>query len=185
MNRKDPQTELLEALRRGDRKTVIAILMREYNGPLYGYCCMLMRDKEVARDVVANVFCRIYEKLDSLEDFTKIRSWIFSIAHNLCMKERGRAARERQHIELSDALPDLPADAAVGIDRLKALRDCVEELPEHIRYPLLLRYFTSDEQLTFEELGEILRESPSTLHYRIASAIPVLRACLQRKEVAI
>jgi RNA polymerase sigma-70 factor (ECF subfamily) len=185
MTRKDPQTELLDALRRGDREKVIVLLMREYKGPLYGYCCLLLRDKEVAKDVVASVFCRVYEKLGSLKDLTKLRSWVFSIAHNLCENERCRAARERHLFDSPGALPDVPSDQSIEVDLLKALRDCIDELPEHIRYPLLLRYFTSDEQLTFEELGEILGESPSTLHYRITSAIPALRSCLHRKDVSL
>jgi RNA polymerase sigma-70 factor (ECF subfamily) len=43
---------------------------------------------------------------------------------------------------------------------------------------VLLRY---QEGFSFEEMGRICRERPGTLQQRVARALPVLRACIEKR----
>ncbi len=69
-----------------------------------------VKDEWVADDLLQETFLRVQANLDSLRDPSKLSSWIFSIAHNLCRdhfrKTRKSSAHERvdqDDIEIIDA----------------------------------------------------------------------------------
>ena len=52
---------------------------------LHGYILSMVHDNAVADDILQEVFIKMHENIDQLNDHTKIRSWLFQICHNLIM----------------------------------------------------------------------------------------------------
>ena len=59
---------------------------------------------------------------------------------------------------------------------VRQLAECLKKLRPDIRAVLSMRY---KEQRTFVEIGRLFSENPATLQYRVASALPRLKRCLE------
>lgn len=62
---------------------------KEYRKPLYIYLCKALGDDEEARDMVQDVFLKLFEYNDMLRQNT-VKSFIFTIARNLIIDYRRR-----------------------------------------------------------------------------------------------
>ena len=56
----------------------------QYYGKVRKFILTLVKDEWVADDLIQETFLRIQNNLQSLKDPSKLSSWIFRIAHNLC-----------------------------------------------------------------------------------------------------
>ncbi len=62
-------------------------LYQRYAPRLYDFGVRLLRDPGAAEDLVQSTFVRAHEHRDSLRDAAKVKSWLFTIAHNLAMNQ--------------------------------------------------------------------------------------------------
>ena len=65
-------------------------------------------------------------------------------------------------------------------EKIEALTDCVESLPEHYREPILLRYF---ENRPASQIADISKLSLETIRKRLQRARSRLLDCLHRKKL--
>ena len=93
--------ELMKMLSKGNQKAFDEIYVR-YSEILFGYFMkMLARDKEKCEDMVHDLFAKIIRKPDYFDVNRSFRTWVFSVACNMCKNEykRGRA-RTHPHIHI-------------------------------------------------------------------------------------
>ncbi len=55
---------------------------RAYHAQLLSFIASRVKDKEIAEDILQNVFIKILENIDSLKDMSKMKSWMYRIARN-------------------------------------------------------------------------------------------------------
>ncbi len=60
----------------------IESLWKEYYNQLLMFVIKRVSDKAIAEDILQDVFIKIISNIESLEDSTKIKSWIFQITRN-------------------------------------------------------------------------------------------------------
>lgn len=88
------EAELIDRISRGDQKA-FALLFEGYHDGLYQYVHRATGSAEIARDVVLDVFTRVWmhrERLRSIERFT---DWIFIVTRNHLIRQL-RSAQSRQ-----------------------------------------------------------------------------------------
>src|SRR3979411_1115602 len=99
--------ELARALREGDEAALAAIYDRYMPG-IYDFLARFLRDRSAAEDLAQMTFIRAWEKRDSLRDPARVKSWLYTIAHNLATNHVTRN-RPRQPIyeelDLTSAAP--------------------------------------------------------------------------------
>jgi RNA polymerase sigma-70 factor (ECF subfamily) len=81
--------------------------------------------------------------------------------------------------------PDPSSSSADCLDAQsisKALEECLDELPPHVRAAVRLRY---EEGLSYEEMSRICEERPATLQARVARALPLLRRSLEGRGIEL
>jgi RNA polymerase sigma-70 factor (ECF subfamily) len=68
-------------------------LYRRYAGELFGFACNALGDREVAEEVVQDVFARLWRHAGDY-DSTKasVRTWLYAIARNRVVDARRRAS---------------------------------------------------------------------------------------------
>ncbi len=71
--------ELLACFRKG-RRDAFSVLVRRYEGELYGYLRRYLADGELAEDVFQNTFIQVFTKLDQYETGRPVRPWLYTIA---------------------------------------------------------------------------------------------------------
>lgn len=150
-----------------------AVLVEQYERPVYNVALRMLRNPEDARDVSQSAFLKAYENLPNYDPQYKFYSWIYRIAINESLnvlRVRGRSAGpvdERfpedgagpNELLATDQTRDVVL-AAVG--RLK---------PEH-RAVIVLRYFA---ELDYEDMSEVLAIDAKTVKSRLYTARQLLK----------
>jgi RNA polymerase sigma factor (sigma-70 family) len=97
----------------------LSVVYDRYADPLYAYCWMLLRDHDAAADALHDTFLIAVERISSLEDADRLRSWLYAIARSEChrMQHEPRSDEDQS----ASASPDGDAASADDVDeRLNA-----------------------------------------------------------------
>ena len=168
--RKRRQTNVEEEL--------VRALQAEHGPALLGYVTRLTGDPQRAEDVVQETLLRAWRRAGSLEgDPSSLRSWLFTVAHNLAIDEhRARAARREE------AEADLPDVAVAGqLDRaLEAsqITEALRGLSHDHREALVETYFRGR---SVAEAAVVLGVAPGTVKSRTYYGLRALRAALEER----
>src|SRR5688572_31313921 len=126
----DPDAELAERFRNGDRAAFDQIVRRHQRGVWYLVRRYVKRDAD-ASDVTQQAFVRAFKGLASFRGAASVRSWIYRIAIN-CSLSWLRDHRREEPTEIAeDALTEqhaAPAKIMGGQDGVR-LRAAIAELP--------------------------------------------------------
>lgn len=181
---------LLARLRAGD-ETAFEDLVRVYSRRLLSVSRRILRSQEEAKDIVQETFLAAFQSLDRFRGDSNLGTWLSRIAVNRClMKLRSRRRKPEHSIE--DLLPEfLPDGHAVrksaqwdvsmdsDVERKEVfgvVRTQIDALPDRYRVVVLLRDI---EELTTDEVAEILGVTPNAVKVRLHRARQALRALLE------
>ncbi len=81
---------------------------------LTGYCYRMLGSGSEAEDAVQETFIRAWRKIDSFEGRSSLRSWLYRIAHNVCLDMLRSVQRRARPLELG---PSGSADGDIGPTR--------------------------------------------------------------------
>jgi RNA polymerase sigma-70 factor (ECF subfamily) len=91
------ETQLLEALRRGD-ETAFALLIDRYHASLVRLAMSYVATKEQAEDVVQETWLGVLNGIDRFEGRSSLKTWIFRILVN---RAKTKGVRERRSVPFS------------------------------------------------------------------------------------
>jgi RNA polymerase sigma-70 factor (ECF subfamily) len=157
--------------------------MRAYGAAVYRYCRLMIGDATRADDVHQQVFVEAHRDLQRYAGRSSLKSWVFGIARHRCLDaiksdrrwtDRHEPESPNEHVDPTPLAGDAIDDARL----VDALARCLDTLAPATRMAVLLRY---QEGFSFEEMGRICRERAGTLQQRVARALPVLRACIEKR----
>ena len=80
------------ALVQGDEAALAGIYDRFMPG-IYDYLARFLHDRFAAEDLAQMTFVRAWDSRQSLRDPQKVKSWLFTIAHNLATNHATRTRR--------------------------------------------------------------------------------------------
>ena len=157
-----------------NREEKISSLIRLYEKELLRTCCVYLRDWDMAQDAVQETFIKAYRALDSFRGESREKTWLYSIALNVCRDMR-RSAWFRfvdRRVTL-DRLPD-PVEPAseTGI----ALMQEIMRLPRKQMEVVWLYYY---EDMNMKDIGDMLGVAATTVGYRLDKARATLRRRLE------
>ncbi|MEO7734227.1 MAG: sigma-70 family RNA polymerase sigma factor [Kofleriaceae bacterium] len=172
----DPDLELAERFRAGDRAAFDLIVRRHQKGLWRLVRRYVKRDADAA-DVTQLAFVRAFRGLGAFRGTATVRSWLYRIGIN-CALSWLRDHRREQPTELDeDALTDdnpAPAQISASDDRAW-LRKAIAQLPPKQKLVLELRVF---DDLSFKEVAELADCSENTAKVNFHYAVKRLRDIL-------
>ncbi len=126
-----PDDELLALYRQTRDMEWLCALYLRYTSLVYGVCLKYLKDREVAKDAVMQIFEKLIESLLHHE-VTHFRSWLYVNARNHCLMHL-RAQKGKQMEELSPFLMENSVsahleDGMVFEQSLVRLEKCIETL---------------------------------------------------------
>jgi RNA polymerase sigma-70 factor, ECF subfamily len=145
--------------------------------------------EHVARDLLQDVFIKVYENMSSFEKRSQIYTWIYRIAVNHAINYMRRERRTLWFDLLDETVGDLlrrdkvevagfgaqdvpmPDELLERSETEQLVRQAVDALPVKYKVPFLL---FKDEQLSYNEIAEILSLSLSAVETRIHRARKML-----------
>lgn len=170
---------LADQMRGGDADALTAI-MRRYSRPLLAYSTKIVREVDLAEEVVQETFVRIWTNRTRLRHGDAVKSYLFRTARNLSLSiARHREVRRRTEPEMRLALqrPTPSALEALEMEQLnQALATVLERLPARRRQAFVL---VRVEGLSLGEVAEHMGLSRQTVANHISLALRDLERFLQ------
>lgn len=149
-------------------------------------------DRAMAEDLCQEVFLRVYKGLAAFDGQVWFATWLHTISMNVAISEyRRRRAQKRDRTTLSIDAPiagtdDLylqpegrevdPSERAHQQEFLARVRECVRNLPDDFRAPVVLRDM---ESMSYEDIAAVLDLPPGTVRSRIHRGRLLLQQMLQ------
>jgi RNA polymerase sigma-70 factor, ECF subfamily len=170
--------QLVERVLAGET-AAFEFLVRRYQESLYRVAAGMVLDADVAADLVQDALIRAYSRLRDCRDPERFRFWLFRTLRNRCLdhlKER------RQRDVPLDSVSSLGEDPHT-LDRIAertALLESLERLSPALREAFVLRHV---EELSYEEMAEVLDAGVSALKMRVMRARETLRETLEAPHV--
>ena len=141
-----------------------------------------VRDESVADDLVQDTFIRIQENLDKVKDPSKVSSWIFRIAYNLCQDHFRSRKKSSSHEEIHDGLVNLQETPLHKKVEQSEMSQCVQDklnlLPESLRSVLI---FADVMEFSHQEIADILGLSVENVKVRVHRARKKFKKILEEK----
>ena len=169
----------LEACARGERFALRALYEREARW-LLGVALRIVRDRDMAHDVLQDAFLQIWQRASSYQRaLGSARGWIYTVVRHRALDEARRTRRETpvgdelealadQHA-VSNAAHELPhADAA-------SLSRCMETLDERKRDCIVYAFV---EGYTHEQIAQQTATPVGTVKSWIRRGLLSLKECL-------
>jgi RNA polymerase sigma-70 factor, ECF subfamily len=156
----------------------------EHIDGLYSYALVLTRNHAEAEDLVQETYVRAIPAIGRLRPDSNIKAWLFTILRNIWFNQLRKRRSDPQMVQ-----PDMEGGALdnlvnpgknsyeiyAGKLEARRVRTAVEQLPLDFREVILLREF---EELSYQEIANLLNCPPGTVMSRLARARSKLRALL-------
>ncbi len=155
----------------------------QYHDRVRRFIAASVRDDWSADDLTQETFIRVQKNLSSLKDTSKIASWLFRIAHNLCLDHFREIQRSAlKGCELSEA-KDVFKEAIVQkkleqSEMSSCVQGVIRTLPESYRSVIMLFDLA---ELSHSEIAETLNITIENVKVRLHRGRRQLRALLERK----
>lgn len=174
--------ELVAAFKAGDAEA-LGLLMERHKAAVYGYLLRLTCRQDAADDLFQEVFLKLVRNPAAYNEREKFKAWLFTVARNAAMDYfRRSAVRGEVSLEGDGGRPG-PADFAASAEPgpaeafySKTLAERLEAalagLSEDQREVFYLRHYS---ELSFKEIGELLKVPIGTVLARMSRAAARLR----------
>ncbi len=167
------ETELV-ALLKERQQSAFGYLYDNYSGSLYSVVLSIITDRELANDVLQEVFVKIWRQIDTY-DATKGRlfTWMMNITRNASidtLRSKGYQ-NNQQNRELTDAVYESVEGISLNTDKI-GLRKLVYKLKQEYRVLVELAYFQG---YTQEEISKLMDIPLGTVKTRLRTALIQLR----------
>lgn len=178
---------LAEALVAGD-PDAFAPFVRRYGPLLLNFGIRICGHREDAEEVLQETLLKAYRSLENLRDPGALKSWIYRIAANTCLRMRRKGKHEpERELSLEEILPKpgpggeppsladwshVPLDDLLRSEARDHLNRAILDLPKDYRIVLVLRDM---EGFSTRETAEILQVTETLAKVRLHRARMALR----------
>lgn len=167
-------------------------IVKKWERKIFALCFGMLNREEDARDATQETFISAYRNLANFRGEAKVSSWLHRIAVNQCLTKQ-RKVKVRGEVYLEDENGNnesyfaAPASASPGKtaeqnERLRLVRIAVNSLPDDLRQVIVMKEF---EEMTFQEISEVLDMPLSTVKSRLYTALKQLKMKLERTPVEV
>lgn len=144
------------------------------------YARALMRDPERADDLVQDCLERSVSRFEQFTPGTNLRTWLFTIMHNLYCDEMRRVRRRGPHVPVSEweSSAQTPPTQSSAVE-MREFEEAFKRLPERDQQLLML---VAVEGFSYEEVSEVLDVAVGTVKSRLFRARGRLRALQEERR---
>lgn len=150
----------------------------QYADGLYRFILKSMKGDETAKDVVQNVFIKLWEKHENIQ-FEKVKSYLFTAGYRTMLN----VFRDNKRFTSFDEISEWDYSHNNQYSDLNEILDeAVGKLPEDQRAVILLRDY---EGYSYQEIGELLNFNESQVKVYIFRARKFLQEYLKSIETVL
>jgi len=160
--------EIMLMYKNGQVEAMDELLLR-YKKPICAFAFRLINDTAEAEDISQEVFLRLHQSKDRYSADGKFSTWIFTIAHHLCISRLRkkkwfvlwpRKSHDSEDLKDFASTNPSPQEASAKNDTQEIVKKCINSFPLLQREALILREY---ENLDYMEISKILNKSQGTI----------------------
>ena len=179
---------LVDQCKRGGDFEAFAKIVDAYQARVLGFVRRMVRGEEEAKDVTQEVFIKAFRHMDRFDGRSSLRTWLFRIAHNLCIDRARRHDRGLSETSLEPAMADDepldfaddrwdPERIALSGELNAVVEDAVASMSDKLRIVLLLH---DKEDMGYDEIAKTVDVPVGTVKSRLFLARAHLQARLSQ-----
>lgn len=173
-----PEDGLINRLCSRDETAFELVFKQHYKG-LHAYAFTLLKDDDIAEEMVQNVFYKLWERSEGLNISSTVAAYLYRAVHNDSLNHLKHLKVRTQHqlyvSYRTDTHTDTSAKKLQLKDLEKRLHAALAELPEGCRTVFQLSRF---EDLRYSEIAATLGISIKTVENQMGKALKLLRSSL-------
>ena len=165
-----------------DARKAFEVLFNKYYAPLCSHAIRFVYSKQIAEDLVSEVFYQFYKTQAHQNVKTSFVSYLFTAVRNEAFTHLKKEFGKNDSMDsitdnfLKNPMP-LP-DAEVHYNQLfRKVNEVIGQLPNQCQKVFLLNRF---ENKRYQEIADELNISPKTVEVHISKALKILRSALQQ-----
>jgi RNA polymerase sigma-70 factor (ECF subfamily) len=170
----------------------IVLLFRSFYSPLCTYARGILKDKEDSKEIVQDVFIKIWDLGDELQISTSLKGYLYRCVHNRCLNHIRDNNRKKelsfsslQQSESFISRMETPPDVFESLfseDAEKSISEALKSLPGQCREVFLLCRF---ENLSYAEISVKMSISISTVKTQMYRAMKKLSESLKEDRKSV
>ncbi len=186
---------LVERLQAGS-EAAYEELIGLFQQPVYNLVYRLLADPGDTCDVVQEVFLKIFRNIGNFRAQSSLKTWVYRIALNEAHNRRRWFSRHKKHEvdldrddenarSLQETIADsacTPFDLLLGTETQEKIEEALQQLSPNFREAVVLRDI---EELSYEEIADILNISMGTVKSRILRGREALRKQMRNGESSV
>ncbi len=139
---------------------------------LVSFAVSIIKSKELAEEIVSDVFIKIWEKRHQLDKVENLRYYLFTAVKNKCLnqlhdqKNKAGIDINNMAIEFKSLYHD-PEQKLISDEMISQIRAAIQELPPRCR---LIFKLVKEEGLKYKEVAELLQLSVKTIENQMSLA---------------
>lgn len=181
------ESAVIAELRAGS-EDAYAWLIGEFHQPIYSLVYRIVNDPSDAADTTQDVFLKVFRGMKHFHGESSLKTWIYRIALHEAANRRRWWFRHKAHETPIDPVEageseysgeerlvdpgESPFDSFAHSEVRSAVDKALHQVPEPYRTALILRDL---EEMSYEEIAEVLQISPGTVKSRITRGRDALR----------
>jgi RNA polymerase sigma-70 factor (ECF subfamily) len=176
---------IIEGVKNGDM-AAFDMIYRAYSKRLFRFVLGLIKTESDAEEIVQEVFVKIWESHENIEDFALFDSYLFTIAYNSTISLIRKKLSKEKYIQHIKSL-QIPVQEKIGGNNLdfelltSRVNQLVEKLPPRQKEVFRLH---REHELTYRQIAEKLEISVNTVENHMSKALKFLRNNLNRESLA-
>jgi RNA polymerase sigma-70 factor (family 1) len=172
----DDESELLLQMKHG-QVSAFDVIYHHYSSGIYKNILRLVKQDELAKEILQEVFLKVWQKRETLNVEVSFKSYLFKIAHNLVIDMFRRAAFDREllsHLSLVSTELYSNTDEATDLkDTELLLSQAIDALPAQRKKVYLL---CKIEGKSYQQVSELLGISTATVRDHIVKATKTVKS---------
>lgn len=153
------------------------LIFKELYKPLVRYCCTIITDRQDAEDIVQHVFVALWQKVESIEINTSIKSYLYKMVHNTSLNRLKHNQVKLKYQELANTSHlNIVYQENEGTELKKQIELSLEKLPEQCRKIFMMSRF---EGLKYQQIADTLGLSIKTIENQMGKALKIMRENLK------
>ncbi len=156
--------------------------MNRYMDGLYYHSFGILYNKEMAEEIVSDVFLEVWKNRKKLFEIENIKAWLNTMTYRKSIsylrkeKKRNRDISMEGLTQFCFPVTESPADQIISVEEVQALNDAIEKLPPKCKHVFFLAKI---EGLPYAQIAEMLEISLATVNYHISFAMTTLKKKLK------
>jgi RNA polymerase sigma-70 factor (ECF subfamily) len=181
----EKEQELVLLFKQGNQQAfneIVSLYQRRIYKLAYGF----FQDGDDAMEIVQETFIRVYEKIDKFDGNTPFKSWIYRVAHNICIdyyrkfKKKKIESSELYEVSMShQSIPKKPEDQVEAQNFTESVRDSIQHLSKKQKVVFVMKHYNG---LKYHEISSSLNISVGTVKSLYHRAVQSLKKNILSSE---